>query len=45
MQGYYDASSIPKESFDKTIQFKGDQAELSPELKQRAMRLALDILL
>jgi ABC-type transport system substrate-binding protein len=35
MQGYYDRSAIPKESFDRTI----SEGRLSPEMEARGMRL------
>jgi ABC-type transport system substrate-binding protein len=39
LQGYYDISSIPKESFDKFVQ----EGALSPEMQARGMKLAKSV--
>ena len=40
LQGYYDASGIPKSSFDKSISFDKGQADITAELKDKDIQFS-----
>ncbi len=44
VQGYYDASGIPSESFDQAVQFSPEgTAEISPDFTERGIRLEVGV--
>ncbi|MFH1023095.1 MAG: ABC transporter substrate-binding protein [Planctomycetota bacterium] len=43
LQGYYDTSGIPAESFDQSIRFSSGGAELTDDLRNRGVRLVTSV--